>query len=73
MSLQDKIHCMKHNYKDCKWTYPEKDVKESIQTVQKKLKKINEEIDGIITNEDIDKILLEELGDKLTYKDGNGK
>lgn len=35
-TLSDKIHCMKHNYKDCKWVYPAEDVKESIQELKEK-------------------------------------
>ena len=35
MSLDEKIHCMKHNYKTCKWIYPVEDVKQFIKELQK--------------------------------------
>ena len=38
LDLSKKIHCMKHNYKTCKWTYPEQDVKRFIKKIKQKLK-----------------------------------
>ncbi len=33
-TLSDKIHCLKHNYKTCKWSYLEEDVKEFIRQLK---------------------------------------